>query len=100
MEKCVLWTGLIYNGSIKAAAREIQSKKVDIHGMINITGINKDALFQMTTYQDMIDTFQFNFFSQIIFSQYIGRILPARYCTYFRTIPVILRGGYLEWMGK
>lgn len=63
------------NSSIKAAAREIQSKKVDIHGMVNIAGINKDALFQMVSYQDMLDTFQVNFFSQIIFSQYIVKLM-------------------------
>lgn len=63
------------NASIKEAAKTIQSQKVEIHGLINIAGINKDAHFNMVTYQDMLDTFQVNFFSQIIFSQYIVKLM-------------------------
>lgn len=63
------------NESIKKAAKIIQSQKVEIHGLINIAGINKDAFFNMVTYQDMLDTFQVNFFSQIIFSQYIVKLM-------------------------
>ena len=70
-----IYFDMMDNNSIKAAAREIQSKKVDIHGLLNIAGINKDALFQMVSYQDMIDTFQVNFFSQIIFTQYIVKLM-------------------------
>lgn len=63
------------NNSIKEAAKAIQSQKVEIHGLINIAGINKDAFFNMVTYKDMLDTFQVNFFSQIIFSQYIVKLM-------------------------
>ncbi len=63
------------NASIKEAAKVIQSQKVEIHGLVNIAGINKDAYFNMVTYQDMLDTFQVNFFSQIIFSQYIVKLM-------------------------
>lgn len=66
------------NGSIKEAAKAIQSQKVEIHGLVNIAGINKDAYFNMVTYQDMLDTFQVNFFSQIIFSQYIVKLMQRK----------------------
>ena len=66
------------NNSIKEAAKTIQSQKVEIHGLINIAGINKDAFFNMVTFQDMVDTFQVNFFSQIIFSQYIVKLMQRK----------------------
>ncbi len=66
------------NTSIKEAAKVIQSQKVDIHGLINIAGINKDAYFNMVTYQDLLDTFQVNFFSQIIFTQYIVKLMQRK----------------------
>ena len=66
------------NNSIKDAAKAIMSQKTDIHGLVNIAGINKDAYFNMVTYQDMLDTFQVNFFSQIIFSQYIVKIMQRK----------------------
>lgn len=66
------------NDSIKQAARTIQSAKMDIHGLVNIAGINKDAFFNMITYQDMLDTFQVNFFSQIIFTQYIVKLMQRK----------------------
>lgn len=66
------------NNSIKEAARLIQGQKVEIHGLVNIAGINKDAFFNMVTYQDMLDTFQVNFFSQIIFSQYIVKLMQRK----------------------
>ncbi len=61
--------------AIKRAAREIQGAKVDIDGLINIAGINRDAYFGMISKRDMQDTFQVNFFSQITFSQYIVKLM-------------------------
>ena len=69
------------NGSIREAAKEIQAQKTEIHGLVNIAGINKDAFFNMVTYQDMLDTFQVNFFSQIIFSQYIVKLMQRKKTT-------------------
>ena len=68
------------NDSVKEAAKTIQKSKLEIHGLVNIAGINKDALFNMVTYQDMLDTFQVNVFSQIILSQYIVKLMQ-RYKT-------------------
>lgn len=63
------------NDSIKSAAQRILKEKAAIHGLVNIAGINRDALFGMITPQDLQDTFQVNLFSQILFSQYISRIM-------------------------
>lgn len=68
------------NASIKEAVKTIQKAKMDIHGLVNIAGINRDAYFNMITYQDMIDTFQVNFYSQIVLSQYIVKLMQ-RYKT-------------------
>lgn len=61
--------------SIKAAAREIQLHRIPIDGLVNIAGINKDAYFGMIRTQDMLDTFTVNVFSQIIFTQYIVKLM-------------------------
>lgn len=79
-ERCAVKIIPIYfdmsnNDSIKNAARTIQKEKMEIHGLVNIAGINRDALFNMITYQDMIDTFQVNVFSQIVFTQYIVKLM-------------------------
>jgi 3-oxoacyl-[acyl-carrier protein] reductase len=68
------------NDSIKEAAKFIQKSKMEIHGLVNIAGINRDAYFNMITRQDMADTFQVNVFSQITLSQYIVKLMQ-RYKT-------------------
>ena len=69
---------MMNNNEIKDAAKIIQAAKVEIHGLVNIAGINKDAFFSMVTYQDLLDTFQVNFFSQIILSQYIVKLMQRK----------------------
>lgn len=66
--------------SVKEAAKSIQKFKMEIHGLVNIAGINRDAYFNMISYQDMVDTFQVNVYSQIILSQYIVKLMQ-RYKT-------------------
>jgi 3-oxoacyl-[acyl-carrier protein] reductase len=61
------------NEAIKNAALDIRKRKLPVNVLVNIAGMNRDALFQMVREEDMYDTFQVNFFSQIIFSQYIVR---------------------------
>ncbi len=63
------------NDSIKKGIKEIQKEKMEIHGLVNVAGINKDALFSMITQRDMEESFQINVFSQIILSQYIVRLM-------------------------
>lgn len=75
-----IYFDMMDNVAIKDAASHIHKTKMEINGLVNIAGINKDAYFNMVTVQDMQDTFQVNFFSQIIFSQYIVKIMQ-RYKT-------------------
>lgn len=63
------------NDAIKAAAREIQKAKMPIDILVNVAGITRDAIFQMVTMEQMQETFQVNFFSQILFSQYIVKLM-------------------------
>lgn len=63
------------NDAIKAAAREIQKAKRQIDILVNIAGITQDAIFQMVTMEQMQETFQVNFFSQVMFSQYIVKLM-------------------------
>ncbi len=63
------------NEAVKSAAREIQRHKKNIDILVNIAGMNHDAMFPMVTMTDMQDTFQVDFFAQIIFSQYIVKLM-------------------------
>ncbi|MDD6267979.1 MAG: SDR family NAD(P)-dependent oxidoreductase, partial [Clostridium sp.] len=73
-----IYFDMMNKDSIKEAAKAIQKTKMDVHGLVNIAGINRDALFNMITYQDMLDTFQVNFFSQIILTQYIVKLMQRK----------------------
>lgn len=66
------------NEAVKESAKEIVSMKKEIHGLVNIAGMNRDAYFNMVTYQDLFDTFQVNVFSQILFTQYIVRWMQRK----------------------
>lgn len=66
------------NNAVKNAAKEIISLKKEIHGLVNIAGINRDAYFGMISYQDLLNTFQVNLFSQILFTQYIVRWMQRK----------------------
>ena len=66
------------NDAVKGAAKEIVSLKKEIHGLVNIAGINRDAYFGMLSYQNLLDTFQVNVFSQILFTQYIVRWMKRK----------------------
>ena len=60
---------------IKGAVKTIMSRKEEIDAVINIAGVTKDALFPMITATDMLETFQINYFSQIILTQYLIKIM-------------------------
>lgn len=61
--------------SIKLAAREIQKTKKPIDILVNIAGMTQDALFQMVSMDQMKKIFQVNYFSQIIFTQYMVKLM-------------------------
>ena len=70
-----IYFDLIDDASIKQAAREIQKGKKPIDVLVNIAGMTQDALFQMVTMDQMKTVFQVNYFSQILFSQYIIKLM-------------------------
>lgn len=70
-----IYFDMLDTDSIKAAAKEIQGKKKPVDILVNIAGVAKDAVFQMVTAEQLKDTFQINFFSQILFSQYIVKLM-------------------------
>lgn len=67
--------------AVKNAAKSIIGAKKEIDGLINIAGISKDALFPMMNMDDLRNTFQINFFSQILFSQSIARWMQRQKTT-------------------
>lgn len=60
---------------IKQAALFIRKQKKPIDILVNIAGYTKDALFSMVSMEDIQKTFKVNFFSQIVFSQYIVKMM-------------------------
>lgn len=66
--------------SIKSAAINILQTKKPVHILANIAGMTKDALFPMVTREQLQHVFDINFFSQIVFTQYIVKIMLKYGC--------------------
>ena len=75
VEIYAIYFDMLDTDSVKSAAKEIQRTKRQIDILVNIAGIAKDAVFQMVTMEQLKETFQINFFSQILFSQYIAKLM-------------------------
>lgn len=60
---------------LKSAIKNIRSSKKNIDVLVNIAGMTQDALFHMTTMEQLKKVFEVNFFSQIMFSQYITKLM-------------------------
>lgn len=60
---------------MKAAVKSIQKTKQPVDALINIAGMAKDAIFHMVSMDTMKLVFEVNFFSQILFSQYITKLM-------------------------
>ncbi|MDR1922038.1 MAG: SDR family oxidoreductase [Candidatus Adiutrix sp.] len=61
--------------AVKEAAGTIQKAKKPIDALVNVAGLAIDALFHMVSQEQLQKTFTVNFFSQILFSQYITRLM-------------------------
>lgn len=75
-----IWIKPIYfdlsnNESIKTGMRMIISEKIQIDGLVNIAGMVYNGLFQMTTIDMMKEVFEIDFFSQMLITQYISKIM-------------------------
>ena len=70
-----IYFDLTNSDEIKAAVKSIQSTKQPIDALINIAGMAKDAIFHMVSMDTMKLVFEVNYFSQILFSQYITKLM-------------------------
>lgn len=60
---------------IKQAAKKIVASKKKIDILVNNAGIAYNALFNMTSINNLKEVFQINFFSQVLLTQIISRIM-------------------------
>lgn len=70
-----LYFDMLDEATIKQGVRDIQKSKMNVDVLVNIAGANIDALFHMVTMDQLRKTFEINFFSQILFTQYITRLM-------------------------
>lgn len=63
---------------VKAAMRKVGTAKERVDILLNIAGITQDSLFHMTTMDSMKRVFEINFFSHMLVTQYITKIM-AKY---------------------
>lgn len=75
-----VWVKPVYfdltnSNEIKEAVKNIQSDKKPIDSLVNIAGMAKDAIFHMVTMDTLKLVFEINFFSQVLFSQYITKLM-------------------------
>ena len=66
------------SAGIKSAVKEIRSAKKTVDVLVNNAGVSYNALFQMSTMDMLRETFEINFFSMFMFTQYISKLMVAR----------------------
>jgi 3-oxoacyl-[acyl-carrier protein] reductase len=70
-----LYFDLLDEDAIKQTVNIIQKTKKPIDILVNIAGVTDDALFHMLTMERLRKNFEVNFFSQVLFTQYITRLM-------------------------
>lgn len=63
------------SAQIKNAAKTINASKKQIDILVNIAGMTQDALFHMISMEQMKKIFEVNLFSQMLFTQYITKLM-------------------------
>ena len=63
---------------VKAGVKTIMSAKQSVDVLVNNAGIIYTSLFQMTPVDKMKEVFEINFFSQMLLTQYIARIMTRQ----------------------
>lgn len=61
--------------AMKDAVKKIRGYKLPIDALINNAGITYNALFQMSTEENLREQFEVNFFSVFLFTQYISKLM-------------------------
>lgn len=75
VEVIPVYFDLLDDASIKQAALTIQKAKKPVEILVNIAGANFDAIFPMITLAQLQKTFAINLFSQLVFTQYITKLM-------------------------
>jgi len=70
-----LYFDLADEDNIKAALKTLIDQKIKIDVLINNAGIAMGALLQMTSQAKLKEVFQINFFSQVLITQYISKLM-------------------------
>ena len=63
---------------VKAGVKTIMSAKESVDVLVNNASIIYTALFQMTPVDKMKEVFEINFFSQMLITQYIARVMTRQ----------------------
>lgn len=61
--------------AMKVVVKEIMSSKIPVDALVNNAGITYNALFQMSTQDNLRQQFEVNFFSVFMFTQYISKLM-------------------------
>lgn len=60
---------------VKAALRQVAATKQPVDVLVNNAGMTLDALFPMTTMDGMKKVFEVNFFSQMLVTQFVAKLM-------------------------
>lgn len=61
--------------AVKAGLKIIFADKQAVDVLVNVAGFTKDAIFHMTSMEQMKLIFEVNYFSQILISQYVTKLM-------------------------
>lgn len=64
--------------AMKAAVKTIISSKIHVDALVNNAGITYNALFQMSSVEQLRNQFEVNFISVFIFTQYISKLMARQ----------------------
>jgi 3-oxoacyl-[acyl-carrier protein] reductase len=70
-----LYFDLVDGAKMKEAVKVIMAERIPVDALVNNAGITYNALFQMTSLEKMREVFDVNFFAQMIFTQYIVKLM-------------------------
>lgn len=63
---------------IKEMISELLSNKIKIDGLVNNAGISNNALFQMTSIEEVRKVFEVNFFAPYLLTQYVSKLMVRK----------------------
>jgi len=70
-----LYFDLLNEADIKNAMKELLKNKVPVDILVNIAGMTGDSLFQMMSMDVLRKVFEVNFFSQLLITQYVVKLM-------------------------